>query len=55
MSAHATDHSAPAILAEVKPIPLPRAELVQNHRDFKWITDKICGIVEGPTPTWWWF
>mgnify|MGYP000254972366 CR=1 FL=1 len=55
MSSHTSDHSAPAILAEVKPIPLPRAELVHNNRDFKWITDKICGIVEGPTPTWWWW
>lgn len=52
--AHASDHPAPAILAEVKPAVLPRAELVRNHRDFKWITDKICGIVEGTTPTWWW-
>ena len=57
MSAHASDHSGhgPAILAEVKPIPLPRAQLVLNNRDFSWITEKICGIVEGPTPTWWWW
>ena len=54
MGAHSSDHPAPAILAEVKPAVLPRAELVENHRSFKWITEKICGIVEGPTPTWWW-
>ncbi|MBP6864381.1 MAG: polysulfide reductase NrfD [Candidatus Didemnitutus sp.] len=51
MGAHSADHP---ILAEVKPAVLPRAELVEHHRDFKWITDKICGIVEGTTPTWWW-
>ena len=55
MGAHASDHPAHPILAEVKPTPLPRAELVLNKRDFKWITDKICGIVEGTTPTWWWW
>jgi molybdopterin-containing oxidoreductase family membrane subunit len=54
MGAHSADHPAPAILAEVKPAVLPRAELVHHHRDFKWITDKICGLVEGPTPRWWW-
>ncbi|MBI2515821.1 MAG: polysulfide reductase NrfD [Opitutae bacterium] len=55
MGAHASDHPAPAILAEVRPAVLPRAELVEHHRDFKWITDKVCGIVEGTTPTWWWW
>ena len=55
MAAHASSSSAPAILGEVKPVALPRAELVLQHRDFKWITDKICGIVEGPTPAWWWY
>jgi molybdopterin-containing oxidoreductase family membrane subunit len=54
MDAHATNEPIPAILAEVRPAVLPRAELVENHRSFKWITDKICGLVEGPTPTWWW-
>jgi Ni/Fe-hydrogenase subunit HybB-like protein len=53
--AHATsDHPAPAILAEVKPAHLPRATLIENGRDFSWITEKICGIIEGKTPTWWW-
>ena len=55
MGAHASNHPAPAILSEVNPTPLPRAELVLQHRDFKWITDKICGLVEGPTPLWWWY
>lgn len=53
--AHAhTDHPAPAILAEVKPASLPRATLVENHRSLNWVTEKICGIIEGKTPLWWW-
>ncbi len=55
MGAHLADHPAPAILAEVQPASLPRKELVHHGRDFHWITEKICGIVEGPTPTWWWW
>lgn len=55
MAAHSAEHAAHPILAEVKPAVLPRAELVHHHRDFKWITDKICGLVEGTTPTWWWW
>ena len=53
--AHASEHSAPAILSEVKPASLPRAKMVDNDRDFAWITEKICGIVEGKTPAWWWW
>jgi Ni/Fe-hydrogenase subunit HybB-like protein len=54
--AHHPDSSttAPAILAEVNPTPLPRAVLVENNRSYSWITEKICGIIEGKTPTWWW-
>lgn len=53
--AHAShDHATPAILAEVKPASLPRATLVENHRSFNWVTEKICGIIEGKTPKWWW-
>jgi len=52
-SAH-SDHAAPAILSEVNPAPLPRAILISNHRSFNWVTEKICGIIEGPTPRWWW-
>ena len=44
----------PAILAEVQPAVLPRPALVENHRGFAWISDKICGIIEEPTPRWWW-
>jgi molybdopterin-containing oxidoreductase family membrane subunit len=49
-----TDHAAPAILAEVNPTPMPRAILIENNRSFNWVTEKICGIIEGPTPRWWW-
>ncbi len=31
-----------------------RPPLVLNNRSFAWVTQKICGIVEGPTPLWWW-
>ena len=50
---HSADHAAPApaILSEVKPAILPRAILVDNNRSFSWITEKICGIIEGKTPT----
>jgi len=47
-------YETPAILKEIKPAVLPRAILVENNRSFGWITDKICGIIEGKTPTWWW-
>jgi Ni/Fe-hydrogenase subunit HybB-like protein len=33
---------------------MPRRPIVENNRDFAWITRKVCGIVEGKTPTWWW-
>jgi Ni/Fe-hydrogenase subunit HybB-like protein len=44
----------PLLLAKVNPIDLRKPPLVNNNRDFHWITEKICGIVEGPTPRWWW-
>ena len=44
----------PAILAKVKPAPFERRPLVENQRDYAWITDKICRIVEEKTPAWWW-
>lgn len=34
--------------------PLPRVPLVYNDRSMGWVTQRICGIVEGPTPLWWW-
>ncbi|MCS6245146.1 MAG: polysulfide reductase NrfD [Opitutus sp.] len=55
MASHAhTSAAQPAILNEVNPTPFPRATLVENNRSFGWVTDKICGIIEGKTPTWWW-
>ncbi|MFL3659288.1 MAG: NrfD/PsrC family molybdoenzyme membrane anchor subunit [Opitutales bacterium] len=55
VSGHAsTREIKPAILDEVNPVDIPRPVLVDNDRSFSWITDKICGIVEEKTPTWWW-
>jgi molybdopterin-containing oxidoreductase family membrane subunit len=55
--AHVAENTATraAILQEVKPAVLPRAVLVENNRSFSWITEKICGIIEGSTPAWWWW
>lgn len=33
---------------------MTRQPLVLHHRSLNWITEKICGIVEEKTPTWWW-
>ena len=54
---HAAEPSIaePAILSEVKPASLPRAEIVGHGRSFSWITEKICGIAEERTPAWWWW
>jgi molybdopterin-containing oxidoreductase family membrane subunit len=40
----------------VPPIPaeLARIPLVSNNRSPGWISDRVCSIVEGPTPWWWW-
>src|SRR5580698_698360 len=46
--------NAPAILSEVNPAIKPRPALVGHNRSFSWITEKICGIAEAKTPTWWW-
>lgn len=46
--------AAQAVLKEVKPAHLPRPALIGNNRDFGWITDKVCSIVEEKTPRWWW-
>ncbi len=43
------------VLREVEPAVLPRPKLVENDRSFAWITDKVMGIIEGPTPRWWWW
>jgi molybdopterin-containing oxidoreductase family membrane subunit len=44
----------PSVLEEVRPADMPRRPIIENNRSFSWITQKICGIVEGRTPTWWW-
>ena len=49
-----TSEVKPTILDEVDPVDIPRPALVENDRSFSWITEKICGIVEEETPTWWW-
>lgn len=56
MSQLATDipFEKPEVLNKVKPLEMPRKPLVLNNRDFHWVTEKICGIAEGKTPTWWW-
>jgi molybdopterin-containing oxidoreductase family membrane subunit len=48
------DGYRPALLDEVRPANMPRRLIVENNRSFSWITQKVCGIVEGKTPTWWW-
>ena len=42
------------LLQSARPASLPRPVLVENKRSFHWITEKVCGIVEGKTPRWWW-
>lgn len=44
----------PAVLEEVRPANMPRRPIVENQRTFAWITQKVCGIVEGRAPMWWW-
>ena len=48
------DATQAALLAKVQPTDLQEQPLVTNNRDFNWVTDKICRIVETKTPTWWW-
>jgi molybdopterin-containing oxidoreductase family membrane subunit len=33
---------------------MPRRPIIENDRNFTWITRKVCGIIEDRTPTWWW-
>lgn len=49
-----TKGDTPAILDKVDPAPWKEPPLVLNGRNFHWVTEKICGIVEAKTPTWWW-
>jgi len=41
---------------KVQPPPreLEREPLVLNGRSLGWISDRVAGIIEGPTPKWWW-
>jgi molybdopterin-containing oxidoreductase family membrane subunit len=58
MSANATDHGdsiSPELMKKVKPAKWEEKPLVLNKRNFHWVTEKICGIVEQKTPTWWWW
>jgi molybdopterin-containing oxidoreductase family membrane subunit len=50
-----TKGDTPAILDKVDPAPWKEPPLVLNGRNFHWVTEKICGIVEAKTPTWWWW
>ncbi len=43
-----------SLIKEARPARVPRKKLVENDRSFDWITEKVCGIVEEKTPTWWW-
>ena len=56
MSSATTDMVKPSaeILKKVKPAKLDEVPLVLNKRSLHWITEKICGIVEAKTPSWWW-
>ena len=44
----------PSVLEEVRPANMPRRPIIENDRSFSWITQKVCGIIEGRTPMWWW-
>lgn len=45
----------PEVLNKVDPAPWHDEPLVLNKRNFHWVTEKICGIVEGKAPVWWWW
>jgi molybdopterin-containing oxidoreductase family membrane subunit len=54
-TSHSTSaHPRPQILDRLNPVKIEKLPLVENNRDFHWITNKICGIVEAETPRWWW-
>ncbi len=44
----------PTIDAPATPQELVRPPLVRKGRGVGWLSDKIAGIAEGKTPTWWW-
>jgi molybdopterin-containing oxidoreductase family membrane subunit len=39
---------------QAPPAELERIPLVSNRRSPGWISDRIAGVAEGKTPTWWW-
>ncbi|MCC6822976.1 MAG: NrfD/PsrC family molybdoenzyme membrane anchor subunit [Verrucomicrobiota bacterium] len=45
---------ATQIQVPVTPKELERIPLVQNHRSFGWISDRVSAITEGKAPAWWW-
>lgn len=47
---HSTSATAPGARNAI----MDRQPLVLNNRSMSWISDKICGIVEGRAPLWWW-
>ena len=48
------DAGQQALLDKVAPATLEEQVLVTNNRDFSWVTNKICRIVESNAPNWWW-
>lgn len=44
----------PLLTLSDPPAELARIPLVANQRGFTWLTDRIAGVIEGPTPLWWW-
>jgi Ni/Fe-hydrogenase subunit HybB-like protein len=44
--------NSPDFVAAAKDVERP--PLIGNNRSFHWITEKICSIIEGKTPRWWW-
>lgn len=58
MSSKVTDQAdviSPELMKKVNPAKWEEVPLVLNKRNFHWVTEKICGIVEQKTPTWWWW
>jgi Ni/Fe-hydrogenase subunit HybB-like protein len=53
MNAMSESHTTLEIPAP--PPELARQPLIANNRSFGWLSDKIAGLTEGPTPRWWWY
>ena len=52
MASEALSKDAPVIPRTPK--ELVREPLVLNERSLGWLSDRIAGVAEGKTPTWWW-